>query len=330
MVMSAKKKNMTPGYLRLYETGALAEISRRLDRHLSRCTLCSWKCGVNRIRGERGFCRSPSRITVAKALPHFGEEPPLVGRRGSGTIFFSYCNLRCTFCQNYQISHLHVGRSVSENALADIMLSLQERGCHNINLVSATHFLPLVVRALNLAIPRGLNLPLVYNSNGYEDTETLREIAGTIDLYLPDAKYGGDFEAKMLSGAQNYVAASLAALEEMHRQVGSLEVGADGVARRGIIVRHLILPGDVSRTEKVLRLIKERLGTGIHVSLMGQYFPSYRASETAGLNRRISRELWQRCAGLLAELGFELGWVQPPDEVDDTYVPDFTKEDSWN
>jgi len=317
-------------YTDLYASGTLDERISALDTLAESCSLCPWSCTVDRLSGERGICRAGSMPVVSKALPHFGEEPVLTGTGGSGTIFFAHCNLACLFCQNYQISQEHLGTPTDDDALADMMLSLQAQGCHNINLVSATHFLPVIIKALKKAAAQGLFLPLVYNSNGYERLQVLTLLEGIIDIYLPDAKYGDDQIARELSGAQHYTRHNRAALKEMYRQVGPLEIDAEGIARRGLIVRHLVLPSGCAGTEAVLRMIREDLGTDVHLSLMGQYFPTYRAQSCERINRKLAPEEYQRCLDLLDRYGFEKGWCQNPEEIEDRFVPDFSKKASWH
>jgi putative pyruvate formate lyase activating enzyme len=316
-------------YTDLCAVGALDERIRALEAVAANCALCPRACGVNRLNGEKGFCQAGAEAVVSKALPHFGEEPVLTGTGGSGTIFFAHCPLTCLFCQNYQISQQRLGAPADADTLADTMLSLQAQGCHNINLVSATHFLPMVIRALKKAAAGGLSLPLVLNSNGYERPEVMRLLDGIIDIYLPDAKYGDDETARGLSGAQQYTRFNRAALKEMYRQVGPLETGEEGIAMRGLIIRHLVLPHGLSRTEAVLQMISEELGTDVHLSLMGQYFPAYRAHTRGTINRKLTPEEYRITADLLETYGFEQGWCQYPEEVEDCFVPDFTKKESW-
>jgi len=316
-------------YTDLYASGALDERIRELEAIAAGCALCPRSCGVNRLRGEKGFCRAGAEAVLSKALPHFGEEPVLTGTGGSGTIFFAHCSLACLFCQNYQISQELLGTPADDDTLADTMLSLQAKGCHNINLVSAAHFLPMIIRALKKAAAGGLSLPLVYNSNGYERPEVLRLLEGIIDIYLPDAKYGDDESARALSGALHYTRFNRAALKEMYRQVGPLAIDDDGVARRGLIIRHLVLPADLAGTGAVLRMIREELGTAVHLSLMGQYFPAYRAHTCEKINRKLTSEEYRRAAELLEHHGFEHGWCQYPEELEDSFIPDFTKRASW-
>lgn len=308
----------------------LRERAEALWKRFSPCRLCPWQCAADRTGGERGRCLAPSQACVAKALAHHGEEPVLSGTRGAGTIFFSHCHLACCFCQNYQISQGGLGDVLSTEGLAQQMLSLQAAGCHNISLVSPTHFLPHIVDALSLAADRGLSLPLVYNSNGYESVETLQLLSGIIDLYLPDAKYGHAAMAKKYSRAGDYAAVNMAALREMFSQVVMLAVDGEGLALRGLIIRHLVLPGNIAGTEQVLKNIKASLGTAVHISLMCQYLPVHNASRHPEINRRTTAAEYDRAVAALTELGFENGWVQEHEEIDGAFQPDFEKDDSWN
>lgn len=311
-------------------TNELDKRIHALEDLLTPCSLCPWDCKVNRKQGERGVCQAGYVLTVAKILPHFGEEPVLSGSNGSGTIFFTYCHLRCQFCQNYQISQEHLGYSMNTGQLADAMISLQEKGCHNINLVSPTHFLPMIIKALKAALSRGLALPLVYNSNGYERTEVLQLLDGIIDIYLPDAKYGDDRQAHKFSKAKHYLRHNISTLQEMYRQVGPLHLNEKGIAERGLIIRHLVLPHNLSGTEEVLKMIKEHIGTKVHISLMGQYFPTPRAFRQGKINRKLTGEEYQKCLELLDKYGFENGWYQQLEDVQEEFVPDFTRNASWN
>lgn len=317
-------------YINLYESGELDERINALEELLTHCCLCPWECKVNRKKGETGICQAGYDLTVAKALPHFGEEPVLTGNNGSGTIFFTHCNLRCQFCQNYQISQQHLGYPMDSGQLANAMISLQGKGCHNINFVSPTHFLPVIIKALKEAVSKGLTLPLVYNSNGYERVEILKILDGIIDIYLPDAKYGDDIRAQELSKAKHYTQYNISALKEMHRQVGYLKTNEKGIAERGLIIRHLVLPHNLAETENVLKLIKEHIGTGVHISLMGQYFPTYLAFENGKINRKLTTQEYQQCLKLLDKYGFEDGWCQEHEDIQETFVPDFAKKVSWN
>ena len=277
---------------------------------LGPCRLCPRACGAHRIDAETGFCGAGRKAKVASANLHWGEEPPLVEAGGSGTIFFSHCSLRCCFCQNYPISHLGNGREVDAVGLARMMLGLQERGAANINLVTGSHFLPQILEALPLAIEGGLRLPLVHNCGGYESLEALRLLDGIIDIYLPDAKYGEIELAQLYSGAPDYVKVNQAALKEMHRQVGGLEVDSEGRARRGLIVRHLLLPGQRENTRKVLGFLAAELNPQVHISLMSQFFPAWKAKEFRPLRRKLNRRDLEKALWDLEDLGLRQGWHQ--------------------
>ena len=319
-----------PRYRQLYASGELAKRAETFQDILSCCTLCPWKCLVNRAKDELGRCKASAELKVARALAHFGEEPALSGTRGSGTIFFSHCHLSCCFCQNYQISQEGLGKIISPEELAQKMLSLQEQGCHNINLVSPTHYRPPIVQALCLAAAAGLMIPLVYNSNGYESVETLRLLDGVVDIYLPDAKYGEDAYAQTYSRAKEYTKTNEAALQEMYAQVGPLVLDGEGIAMKGLIIRHLVLPENLSQTEIVLNRIKACLGTQVHISLMCQYQPMFKAPQHNELNKRTSPEEYDRAISTLINLGFENGWLQDYEEIDGEFLPDFQKSDAWN
>ena len=322
--------NSVKRYTDLFKSGELDKRIEALETIALSCTLCPWECKVNRRRGERGVCQAGSHLTVGKWLPHFGEEPVITGSHGSGTVFFTHCNLKCSFCQNYQISQEHLGSPYSADKLAETMLSLQGQGCHNINLVSPTHFLPQILNALKIAAGRGLTLPIVYNSNGYEKRSVLKILDGIIDIYLPDAKYGDERWAKRLSKANHYTHYNGTALIEMYRQVGNLILNEEGIAQRGLIIRHLVLPDDCAQSEMVLKTIKEHLGTEVHISLMAQYFPTFCASHYPLINRKLTPSEYHRSLSHLKTLGFENGWCQEPEEIEETFIPDFTKTESWN
>lgn len=275
-------------YLRLHESGRLARRVAAAREILSDCTLCPWHCHVNRLAGEKGVCRVGALPMVASYGPHFGEERPLVGRYGSGTIFLSYCNLKCVFCQNYDISHLGEGREVQTEELGDMMLALQRQGCHNINFVTPSHQVAQIIAALPHAVARGLNVPLVYNCGGYEEPATLRLLDGIFDIYMPDFKYGDSTTALRLSGAPHYVATAQDALREMHRQVGDLVMDERGIALRGLLVRHLVLPGGLAGTRDVMGFIAREISPDTYVNVMGQYHPCYQAAAHPPLDRRIT------------------------------------------
>lgn len=281
---------MRPGYIRLYETGELFRRIEALNNILKDCTLCPRKCRVNRLNGEKGVCRTGRLPVVSAAEPHFGEEPPLTGSSGSGTIFLSNCNLKCVFCQNHDISHAGEGEEVSFDGLSVLMLNLQRRGCHNINFVTPTHQTPQIVESLPKAIEGGLEIPLVYNCGGYEDADTLKLLEGIFDIYMPDMKYGDDGAARKYSFAPDYLSNAKAAILEMHRQVGDLVIDKNGIAEKGLIIRHLVLPNGLSGTGEVMRFIAEEVSPDTYVNLMDQYRPCFRADEYEGLSRRITTE----------------------------------------
>lgn len=304
-----------PGYLNLYRNGELARRIKRAYAYLEDCRLCPRECGVNRLQGKQGFCQSGVEPKVASWNVHPWEEPPISGTRGSGTIFFSGCTGRCLFCQNYPISQLGVGNEVSVERLAEMMLELQRKNCHNINLVTPTHFVPQILAALPHAIEKGFCLLLVYNTSGYDAVKTLELLEGVVDIYLPDAKYADDETARRLSGFVGYVEANRAALEEMYRQVGEeLVLDDGGIARRGLIVRHLVLPDDLAGTPKVLRWLAENLSPRVHVSLMDQYFPAHKAVGHSVLGRKITDEEYEEALSAFDEAGLENGWRQEHEE----------------
>ena len=275
----------------LYGTIGLDKLRERAVRAkelLTKCALCPRQCDVDRTAGELGFCGTGDLAVVASYAPHFGEEPPLVGRSGSGTIFLCGCNLGCIFCQNYDISHLKRGSEVSPEELAAMMLALQKRGCHNINFVTPTHVVPQILDALVVARANGLNVPLVYNCGGYESLETLKFLDGVIDIYMPDVKYSDDAVSEALSRAPDYWEICRAALREMHRQVGDLRTDGEGVATSGLLVRHLVLPEGLAGSCEVMRFLAEEISADTYVNVMEQYRPCYRADEDGRLTRRIS------------------------------------------
>ena len=301
-------------YIDLYHSGRLLERVRKAYARLKRCDLCPHLCGVNRLDGETGFCRSGVLPRIASANLHRGEEPPISGTRGSGTIFFSGCTLRCPFCQNFPISHLGNGETVSTKALAERMLQLQKRGAHNINLVTPTHFLPQILAAVWLAVPRGFKLPLVWNSSGYETVDALRLLDGIVDIYLPDMKYADDETAHEYSGAPGYASLNRAAVVEMQRQVGHLQVNDDGVAVCGLIIRHLVLPEGKAGSAVTLPWIAETVGKETHLALMSQYFPAGQAADIPGIHRHITSEEYEEAVEALEHAGLEEGWIQELDE----------------
>ena len=270
---------------------------------LEECCLCPRHCGVNRLVGESGKCHITRQAVVSSYGPHFGEEAPLVGRYGSGTIFFTYCNLRCVFCQNYTISQLGEGSVVDREELAGMMLSLQAKGCHNINLVSPTHVVPYILDALELAVSSGLYLPLVYNSGGYDSVETLELLNGVVDIYMPDMKYSDERTAERLSGIKDYPQVNRAAVREMHRQVGDLQIDEQGVAQRGLLVRHLVLPNRLSGVGEVERFLAQEVSTNTYLNIMAQYHPCYKAFGIPQLARPVNRQEFSEAIDLAHQQG---------------------------
>ncbi|MCL4516421.1 MAG: radical SAM protein [Firmicutes bacterium] len=313
---------------------------------LAECALCPRNCGTNRLAtgptAKIGFCKAKAGVEIARAGLHMWEEPCISGSRGSGTVFFSHCNLRCVFCQNYQISHEGFGKPASLERLAEIFLALQTRGAHNINLVSPTHFIPQAAEALALVKQAGLAIPVVYNSNAYESVEALRRLEGLIDVYLPDLKYFNDSTARRYSAAPGYFAAATAAILEMFRQVGPPEFASperkgdeekgdavddgQGLIQRGLIIRHLVLPGLVGESKRILDWIRANLPSSVYVSLMSQYTPLYKACQYPEINRPVSREEYDEVVDYFLEIGLENGYMQEPGSATGTYIPDFNLE----
>lgn len=269
------------------------ELHKRVEsvrKVLANCELCPRHCHVNRLRGELGQCRTGEKAIVSSYGPHFGEESPLVGTGGSGTIFFAHCNLHCVFCQNYSISQLGEGSEVSSHDLACMMMSLQRRGCHNINLVTPTHVVPQILEGLELAIANGLNIPLVYNCGGYESMDTLKLLNGIVDIYMPDMKYANSTIAREYSGVEDYAEVNRAAVKEMHRQVGDLRIGGEGTATQGLLVRHLVLPHRLAGTDQVAAFLAEQVSSNTYVNVMAQYHPCHKAYDFPELSRSITKE----------------------------------------
>jgi len=314
--MLFKESQQTPG---------LSDRSFQAAQILKKCEFCPNRCKVDRVSGETGDCKAGLKVKIASVLAHHGEEPPVSGTRGSGTIFFSYCPLHCRFCQNFQISQLGQGYEVSEEELADLMLDLQVKGCHNINLVSPTQYLAQILSALEVARKKGLILPVVYNTNGYETMEMLKLLDGIIDIYLPDIKYSSDAVATKLSGARKYVEHNRRALIEMHRQVGDLQCDSNGIAVRGLLVRHLVLPDDMAGSYESLKFLSENLGKEVHLSIMAQYHPCYKAGEDVEIGRRITASEYHRVLLWLEEFGLNNCFVQEL-ASSDIYLPDFEKQ----
>ncbi len=294
-----------PGYLKLHETGELRKRAEKLWAIMERCQLCPRECGVNRLDGLSGFCLSPgSTLVVASFHPHFGEERPLVGVGGSGTIFITHCNLRCVFCQNWEISQLGMGSETALEDFAAMMLRLQEIGCHNINFVTPTHYSALILKALVIAAENGLRLPIVYNTSGWERLEILEVLDGIVDIYLPDFKYwDSDMSAKYSSDAVSYPEVTKAAILEMNRQVGVAKSPKDGIMQRGLMIRHLVMPNNVSGSEKIMEWIGENLPKDTYVNIMAQYTPLFKAYDYPELSRRITRDEYIKVVDKAQEVG---------------------------
>ncbi|CQR73701.1 hypothetical protein SOV_31900 [Sporomusa ovata DSM 2662] len=281
-----------PSYLASLENGTLQKVADMLMSQLEDCTICPHHCHVNRRTEHLGYCHGGWDVEISGYGPHFGEEPPLVGKRGSGTIFFSHCNLGCVFCQNWDISH-GAGEKVSPQGLGTIMLALQKQGCHNINLVTPSHYVPQIAAAIFWAAPQGLRIPIVYNSSGYDEKITLKQIAGLVDIYMPDFKYADSTIGCRLSCVPSYWNVTTAALKEMHHQVGDLVVDEAGIARSGLIIRHLVLPNKLAGTETVMRFIAKELSPHSYINIMDQYFPEFKAKNDPDLKRSITRAEFQ-------------------------------------
>ncbi len=318
-----------PSYLSLYSSGELRHRAEALEARLFSCCICPRKCSINRLKGELGFCHSGALPIVDTVCNHLGEEPPISGTKGSGTVFFGNCNLRCIYCQNHQISQnwRKMGdKEIDCRTLAERLIYLQDGlGCHNINFVSPSHFVPQIVRAVLEAVPMGLNIPLVYNTSGYDSLDTLKMLDGIIDIYLPDIRYASDKIAKRLSGASDYVEHARAGIREMYRQVGNLVLDEKGIAVRGLIVRHLILPEKLAGSDGSLNWLAKEISPKVSVSIMAQYYTSHHANRLPALSRRITEAEYDEVLALLEQLGMENGWVQEM-SAPENYQPDFERE----
>jgi putative pyruvate formate lyase activating enzyme len=300
-------RTFEPAYLPLLHSGELKRRVAEAYARLEACDICARECGVNRrLSTEGAACRTGERAIVSSYGPHFGEEDPLVGRGGSGTIFFSWCNLRCQYCQNYEISQVGMGQQVEPEDLANMMLSLQSQGCHNINFVSPSHVVPQILAGLLIAAEAGLRLPLVYNTGGYDSLKTLALLDGVVDIYMPDAKYADPGVARRYSKIRDYPAANQAALKEMHRQVGDLTMDDRGVAQQGLLVRHLVLPNDLAGTAEIVRFLRDEISPNTYINVMAQYRPCYRAHELPPLDRSITNQEYAEAVRLAQEAGLRL------------------------
>ncbi len=288
---------------------------------LEKCTLCPHECQVNRIKGQIGKCKADATIKISLADLHYFEEPCISGKNGSGAVFFTGCNLNCQFCQNYEISQLQKGKSISIENLAEEYLKLQARGANNINLVTGCIYVPQIIESLKLAKQKGLRLPTVYNSSGYEKKETIQMLEGQIDIYLPDLKYYYDDLAKDLSGIDHYFEMATEAIKEMYRQVGNPKFDENGILQKGLIIRHLVLPNHLQNTKQVLKWIRKNMGKEVYVSVMAQYFPEYKALQREDINRKLTKAEYEQIEEYIDKLGIQYGYLQDLEENEKQYVP---------
>lgn len=291
--------------------------------NLKRCELCPHNCKVNRLNGEIGRCKCKDKVKIALASVHYYEEPCISGENGSGTIFFSGCNLNCKFCQNYEISQLGKGIEITIEELSDIFIKQQNKGVNNINLVTPTMYVYQIIEAIKIARKKGLDIPIIYNSNGYENIETIKKLNGYIDVYLPDLKYYDDEIAYKYSGINNYFENAKLAILEMQKQVGGPKLNENGIIQKGLIIRHLVLPNNIENSEKILRWIKSNINEEVYISIMAQYFPSYKAKQMNDINRKLSEEEYAKIEDLVYELDIKNGYMQELGEHEEEYVPDF-------
>lgn len=288
----------------------LSRVSEKAFRLLESCCICPRRCKVNRLKGELGFCKTGLLPRVCSYLAHHGEEPPISGTRGSGTIFFSYCNMGCVYCQNYEFSQLGQGREVDFEALARFMLELQNMGCHNINLVTPTHVMPQILKALEIAISKGLKIPILYNTGGYELAQIIRLLEGIVDIYLPDMRYADSDTAVKYSSASEYPRYNQESVKEMHRQVGIADIDDNGIIKKGLVIRHLVLPNNIAGTDKIMKFISEEISQDTYISLMSQYVPYYKASEFREISRRLKYREYEDAKQIMQKYGLHNGWIQ--------------------
>ena len=323
-----------PSYIKLYNSGELQYRAEYASQILASCTICPRSCETDRSNGELGFCQSGVLPIVSSYTPHLGEEPVLSGSNGAGNIFFGNCNLRCIFCQNYEISQnrdMEKQHQVSYERLADIMIELQEKGCHNIGLVSPTHFSAQILKSISLAVEKGLHLPIIYNTNGYDSVEMLKLYDGIVDIYLPDFKYGNNHSAKIYSNTDSYFDYTKESIREMYRQVGDKLVYDGDIVVRGLIIRHLVLPNGLAESENIFKFIADELSPNIHISLMSQYYPANNAHTDILINRPIRQSEYERTLKLMEKYGLHNGWIQQMNSPD-SYRPHFidNREDPFN
>ncbi len=287
---------------------------------LKKCTICPHNCGINRLNNQIGRCKSKDTVKIALYSTHNFEEPCISGKKGSGTVFFSNCNMNCVFCQNYEISQQGKGKEISIEELADIFIKQQEKDVENINLVTPTSYVPQIIEAIKIARDNGLKLPIVYNTNGYEKVETLKMLDGYVDIYLPDFKYSDNELGKRLSKVENYFEIATEALKEMYRQTGKVVFNDEGIMQRGMIIRHLVLPNHILNSRRVLKWINENMHD-VYVSVMAQYFPTYKAKEIEDINRKLTKEEYEQIENYLYRLDLENGYIQELGEHEEEYVP---------
>ncbi|MDI6758921.1 MAG: radical SAM protein [Candidatus Omnitrophota bacterium] len=301
---------MHPSYLKSFQNGSLDKIIEKTFKLLESCSICPRRCGVNRLKNEKGFCKTGLKPMVYSYMTHRGEEPAISGTQGSGTIFFSHCNMACVYCQNYEFSQEGKGREVGLKELARFMLELQRLNCHNINLVTSTHVMPQILGALKIAIEGGLKIPLVYNTGGYELPQIIKLLDGIIDIYLPDMRYADEEQANKYSHAPDYRKHNQESVKQMQSQVGVAKIDEEGIIKRGLIIRHLVLPYNIAGTEKIMEFIAQNLSKETYVSLMSQYHPCYKAAGIEDLSRRITYEEYESAQTVLEKAGLYNGWIQ--------------------
>lgn len=291
--------------------------------NLSSCEICPHRCKVNRANGIKGRCKCDDKIKIALASIHNFEEPCISGTKGSGTVFFSNCNLNCIYCQNYEISQLGKGKEITIHELAEIFLDQQKNNVHNINLVTPTMYALQIIEAIKIAKKQGLNIPIIYNTNGYENIETIKLLNGLIDVYLPDLKYFSNTIAVKYSNANNYFKIATEAIKEMYNQVGTAKFDEEGIIKKGVIIRHLVLPNHIQNSKNILKWIKENMPEDVYVSVMAQYFPTYKAKEDAYINRKLTKKEYKEIENYLYTLNIENGYIQELGEHEEEYVPNW-------
>lgn len=291
---------------------------------LRSCKLCPRMCGADRLSGKTGFCGADDKVRIARAALHFWEEPCISGRTGSGTVFFSHCTMKCVFCQNYELSTNNLGYNVTIDELADIFIDLEKQGANNINLVTPTHYVPQIKAAIDTARGSGLTLPIAYNTGGYERVETIKSLEGYVDIYMPDFKYYSDNASRQLSRAADYPRTVKAAIAEMYRQTGSVVIDGNGIMKRGIIIRHLMLPGRLADTVKIINYVKHNFGDDVYFSLMSQYTPIRHIEEFEELNHRLDRRSYDAAVGLCERLGMTNVFIQDGAAASESFIPEFS------